>query len=776
MKAPAEKTAAKTSDQARHGRTNARLSSQHATSQSTSTEPLNSSFVDRRPVAAKQRKLQALANNSPHVKRLQAIQEMANKDPRTEHAPTRTPLGGQTLPGPVQGHENSKVEEPNQEVAEAVQVNETKNSHSLVADLGSEPPPVGTQSNASPPAPKGSARPPSPISNSSLQRKGGQTATPVIQMEVAAAKLKELFGLPGVKTRAQFHSAIGKDAFDHFKKMVSEADLTPLVGFFKDQRLPIQNPVGQWNLLVPHVSDDDKLDVVKLAIKMAKFDTAVADPISVYLLKYLAQSEHKLRIAKSVLAEKDNDPNASEAEMQVIEGNVEKTSGREAFKREYKRATGQEGDVNRRQAKKLSVEKIKDLTELFSDQEPKFNTGTKTADKAKNVEKINKAREARLEVLDEKEARINELIANFAVSDPGTKAINWCLQQANDKIEDLSSLIGFVTNSIDASILFSELETLVVGKEKTLWQLINGVESSARGELPAPIKRMTLPGLAEIFTKASQDWAKTKGILAAVKIGEEKEFSEFLKTWETGAIEHLVPLLQRFDLTELTALKQQGDGAKLGKLFITDGLDAAATKTLLTKPCKDKIVEWLGKVPKPALLVKLEAVSGGAIDQLERMVDQLNASNHRVNLVEASFRGDAPADSMLKAAVAGNVTMRDTPSGKITPETGPLSGVEQKYGDSRNKHTKLGLYNPDEIAAGIRRQPASYGSQLSKTATDNYSDLVKDALENGNADGSTKYTHTADYKIGVNVVSRSETNDYTIHRSDGYGGWHVFPS
>ena len=37
-------------------------------------------FVDNRPEAVAQRKLQEIANNSPHVKKLGAYQEMAEKN------------------------------------------------------------------------------------------------------------------------------------------------------------------------------------------------------------------------------------------------------------------------------------------------------------------------------------------------------------------------------------------------------------------------------------------------------------------------------------------------------------------------------------------------------------------------------------------------------------------------------------------------------------------------------------------------------------------------
>jgi hypothetical protein len=43
-------------------------------------------FVDNRPEAVAQRKLQDLANNSPRVKQLQAFQEMADNSPQAKKA------------------------------------------------------------------------------------------------------------------------------------------------------------------------------------------------------------------------------------------------------------------------------------------------------------------------------------------------------------------------------------------------------------------------------------------------------------------------------------------------------------------------------------------------------------------------------------------------------------------------------------------------------------------------------------------------------------------
>ena len=43
-------------------------------------------FEDKRPEAVAQRKLHALANNSPQVRQLQALQDMANENPRTQNA------------------------------------------------------------------------------------------------------------------------------------------------------------------------------------------------------------------------------------------------------------------------------------------------------------------------------------------------------------------------------------------------------------------------------------------------------------------------------------------------------------------------------------------------------------------------------------------------------------------------------------------------------------------------------------------------------------------
>ena len=89
------------------------------------------------------------------------------------------------------------------------------------------------------------------------------------------------------------------------------------------------------------------------------------------------------------------------------------------------------------------------------------------------------------------------------------------------------------------------------------------------------------------------------------------------------------------------------------------------------------------------------------------------------------------------------------------------------------------MTNPSAASADLQTLQqkigdATYGSQLSKEATDNYATLVKDALENGARTSATRIDHTAGYEVGININGQP-TKDYTMFFSNAYGGWHIFP-
>lgn len=65
---------------------NKRQSVSAAGSQMQSSGESTFQFVDNRPEAVAQRKLQELANNSPSAMQLKAIQKMANSNPQSKQA------------------------------------------------------------------------------------------------------------------------------------------------------------------------------------------------------------------------------------------------------------------------------------------------------------------------------------------------------------------------------------------------------------------------------------------------------------------------------------------------------------------------------------------------------------------------------------------------------------------------------------------------------------------------------------------------------------------
>ena len=79
------KTTAHPFQQAHQSKANAHRVARQPTSQGRSFKPTNAralAFEDKRPEAAAQRQLHALANNSPQVRQLRALQDMANKSLR----------------------------------------------------------------------------------------------------------------------------------------------------------------------------------------------------------------------------------------------------------------------------------------------------------------------------------------------------------------------------------------------------------------------------------------------------------------------------------------------------------------------------------------------------------------------------------------------------------------------------------------------------------------------------------------------------------------------
>ncbi len=136
------------------------------------------------------------------------------------------------------------------------------------------------------------------------------------------------------------------------------------------------------------------------------------------------------------------------------------------------------------------------------------------------------------------------------------------------------------------------------------------------------------------------------------------------------------------------------------------------------------------------------------------------------------------------------LVFRATPSGSVTPSTGPDAGKSTSYGDSRHKHTKLADHTMDEMKDAIKSPSSAkppldelpkrigdkaWGSQLSKEAVDKYADLVKDALESGTRIGKTVIEHKALFEVGIDIATGKSTTVFRMHFSPAYGGWHMFP-
>jgi hypothetical protein len=144
------------------------------------------------------------------------------------------------------------------------------------------------------------------------------------------------------------------------------------------------------------------------------------------------------------------------------------------------------------------------------------------------------------------------------------------------------------------------------------------------------------------------------------------------------------------------------------------------------------------------------------------------------------------------SAGSGTIFMRATPSGSVTPASGPEAGRPNSFGDNRHKHTKTGNESLADMKSAVASRPTTpgslqelhdaaahsnkaWGSQLSKEATDRYADLVKNALENGVRKSATWYDHTASFEVGIDVVTKSATRNYRMFFDAAKGGWHLFP-
>jgi hypothetical protein len=83
-----------------------------ASSQMKSSDESTFQFVDNRPEAVAQRKLQEMANNSPQVKQFKAFQEMTNQNERGEAGTTMTLQRKVILDGPSRGQNANDVAYP----------------------------------------------------------------------------------------------------------------------------------------------------------------------------------------------------------------------------------------------------------------------------------------------------------------------------------------------------------------------------------------------------------------------------------------------------------------------------------------------------------------------------------------------------------------------------------------------------------------------------------------------------------------------------------------
>ncbi|HAA17209.1 MAG TPA: hypothetical protein DCE41_38050, partial [Cytophagales bacterium] len=593
---------------------------------------------------------------------------------------------------------------------------------------------------------------------------------PTVQ-RVAAEEMKTQFGFDDVENRAGLRAKIGKEAFDRLRTATDD-ELNPLYSFFKNQPLPIQHANGQCDLLFPYSGEPGRLAVAKYALINTNYTPDQARPIIDYLLPHQAKGDASLQLAKTVLSEHGNDPVAAQLDLDQLNQKINKGSGREKFEKDYKEATGKDltktlvkGDVDTG----FKREKYASLGTI------NYKPGTSNHTKQGNAELANKQREAKIEDWDKKEEAFRVLVEPLVLAKAGNDAIDWCLGQSQENPERLKTVTTLIRASISHGIAFDAFIGLLGSEELWLWDVLGEVTEEQVSELPSLFQKATFPKFRSIFDDTGSKFILTKDLLGLVLADQVGQLETIAKQWKSVNLPHLKTLITDFGLEDVKSLNKQGTDDELIQLFITDGLSVADTKTLLTKVnAKANVVSFLKKVPKPALLVSLENLTGSK-EELERMVGQTSKDGTTTGLVEASV---GVAGNAAQVAVRGTLNMRDSPSGKITPSGGPLDGVEQKYGDNRNKHTRLGLYTVGDIqgAVGPKLHNADYGSQLGKNATDNYGALVKDAIENGARQSDSEYRHTAGYDVGVNIHSGLATRNYTIFKADVYGGWHVFPN
>ncbi|MCJ8271892.1 MAG: hypothetical protein MJK04_21170, partial [Psychrosphaera sp.] len=166
----------------------------------------------------------------------------------------------------------------------------------------------------------------------------------MVQM-VTANNIKIGFNFGDVANRSELQAKIGAAAFAKFRT-ADDAELTPLIAFFKNQPLPLVQIDAQCALLFPHCTDDAKLSAVKYALQLTNYNPIVAAPISVYLLKALAKDADSLVVAKSVLTEKANDVGQADTAMDEMYDNVDQVSGRTKFNADFLDATGKSGSLS----------------------------------------------------------------------------------------------------------------------------------------------------------------------------------------------------------------------------------------------------------------------------------------------------------------------------------------------------------------------------------------------------------------------------------------------
>jgi hypothetical protein len=164
----------------------------------------------------------------------------------------------------------------------------------------------------------------------------------------------------------------------------------------------------------------------------------------------------------------------------------------------------------------------------------------------------------------------------------------------------------------------------------------------------------------------------------------------------------------------------------------------------------------------------------------------------RIGAISSAVVSMGVPTSQIQGPLGGTVMMRATPSSTVTPTKGPDSGKAAQYGDTRNKHTRVGdqsqadienaVKNPagstgplKDLTDAIKAKDKTYGSQLFKEATDKYGDLVKDALENGTRKSPTWIDHTAPFDVGIDILTGKTTRNYRMFFAAPKGGWHLFP-